>query len=109
MQVPRIEKICLSQGIGSAVSDKKMIEQASRNDKNFWAEIYHYKIKKGYSNFKLRKGMPIGVKVTLRRNRMYEFLDRLISISMPGIRDFQGINPKGFDGRVIIPLELKSR
>ena len=95
-----MKKICLSQGIGSAVSDKKMIEQASLEmTKISGQKSIITKSKKDIANFKLRKGMPIGVKVTLRRNRMYEFLDRLISISMPGIRDFQGINPKGFDGR----------
>ena len=110
MQVPRIEKICLSQGIGSAVSDKKMIEQASLEmTKISGQKSIITKSKKDIANFKLRKGMPIGVKVTLRRNRMYEFLDRLISISMPGIRDFQGINPKGFDGRGNYTVGIKEQ
>ena len=110
MQVPRIEKICLSQGIGSAVSDKKMIEQASLDmTKISGQKSIITKSKKDIANFKLRKGMPIGVKVTLRRNRMYEFLDRLISISMPGIRDFQGINPKGFDGRGNYTVGIKEQ
>ena len=110
MEVPRIEKICLSQGIGSAVSDKKMIEQASLEmTKISGQKSIITKSKKDIANFKLRKGMPIGVKVTLRRNRMYEFLDRLISISMPGIRDFQGINPKGFDGRGNYTVGIKEQ
>tara|TARA_S200000501_G_C20799212_1_gene733227 strand:+ start:379 stop:927 length:549 start_codon:yes stop_codon:yes gene_type:complete len=110
MEVPRIEKICLSQGIGSAVSDKKMIEQADLEmTKIAGQKSIITKSKKDIANFKLRKGMPIGVKVTLRRNRMYEFLDRLISISMPGIRDFQGINPKGFDGRGNYTVGIKEQ
>ena len=110
MEVPKIEKICLSQGIGSAVSDKKMVEQASLEmTKISGQKSIITKSKKDIANFKLRKGMPIGVKVTLRRNRMYEFLDRLISISMPGIRDFQGINPKGFDGRGNYTVGIKEQ
>ena len=110
MEVPRIEKICLSQGIGSAVSDKKMIEQASLEmTKISGQKSVVTKSKKDIANFKLRKGMPIGVKVTLRQDRMYEFLDRLISISMPGIRDFQGINPKGFDGRGNYTVGIKEQ
>ena len=110
MEAPRIEKICLSQGIGSAVSDKKMIEQASLEmTKISGQKSVVTKSKKDIANFKLRKGMPIGVKVTLRQDRMYEFLDRLISISMPGIRDFQGINPKGFDGRGNYTVGIKEQ
>ena len=110
MEVPRIEKICLSQGIGSAVSDKKMIEQAGLEmTKISGQKSVVTKSKKDIANFKLRKGMPIGVKVTLRQDRMYEFLDRLISISMPGIRDFQGINPKGFDGRGNYTVGIKEQ
>ena len=110
MEVPKIQKICLSQGIGSAVSDKKMIEQANLEmTKIAGQKSIITKSKKDIANFKLRKGMPIGVKVTLRRNRMYEFLDRLISISMPGIRDFQGINPKGFDGRGNYTVGIKEQ
>jgi len=110
MEVPRIEKICLSQGIGGAVSDKKMIEQADLEmTKISGQKSIITKSKKDIANFKLRKGMPIGVKVTLRGNRMYEFLDRLVSISMPGIRDFQGINPKGFDGRGNYTVGIKEQ
>ncbi|MDR1983262.1 MAG: 50S ribosomal protein L5 [Prevotellaceae bacterium] len=99
MQVPRLEKIVVNQGVGAAVADKKLIEVAQ----NELATITGQKAivlesKRDISNFKLRKGMPIGVKVTLRREKMYEFLDRLISIALPRIRDFQGIHDK-FDGR----------
>lgn len=99
MQVPRIEKIVINQGIGKAVADKKLIETAI-NELSIIAgqkAIATYS-KKDISNFKLRKGMPIGVKVTLRREKMYEFLERLISASLPRIRDFQGFNTK-FDKR----------
>ena len=110
MQVPRIKKICLSQGVGSAVSDKKMIDSAAEEmTKIAGQKTMITKSKKDVANFKLRKGMPIGVKTTLRSNRMYEFLDRLISVSMPGIRDFQGINPKGFDGRGNYTVGIKEQ
>jgi len=100
MQVPKLEKICLSRGLGDAISDKKLLE-ASVNE---FGLITGQKAvitisKKDISNFKLRKGMPIGCKVTLRKTNMYEFLDRLINIAIPRVRDFRGINPKGFDGR----------
>ena len=110
MEVPRITKICLSQGLGSVVSDKKMIEQASLEmTKIAGQKSVITKSKKDIANFKLRKGMPIGVKVTLRKNKMYEFLDRLISISIPGIRDFQGINFNGFDGRGNYTVGIKEQ
>ena len=110
MQVPRIEKICLSQGVGSAVSDKKMIDSATEEmTKIAGQKSMVTKSKKDVANFKLRKGMPIGVKATLRSDRMYEFLDRLISVSIPGIRDFQGINPKGFDGRGNYTMGIKEQ
>jgi len=95
MQVPRIEKIVISQGIGKAVADKKLIETAI-NELSLIAgqkAIATYS-KKDISNFKLRKGVPIGVRVTLRRDKMYEFLERLISAALPRIRDFQGFNTK---------------
>lgn len=99
MQVPKLEKIILNQGVGQAVADKKLIEAAQEE----LALIVGQKAVKTYSkkdisNFKLRKGMPIGVKVTLRRSKMYEFLERLICISLPRIRDFNGVSSK-FDGR----------
>jgi large subunit ribosomal protein L5 len=99
MQVPRLEKIVVNQGIGVAVADKKLIEVAQNELTTITGQkAIVMTSKKDISNFKLRKGMPIGVKVTLRREKMYEFLDRLISIALPRIRDFQGIHDK-FDGR----------
>jgi large subunit ribosomal protein L5 len=100
MQVPKITKIVLNQGMGSAVSDKRLVETAVAEMTAIAGQkAISTKSKKDVSNFKLRKGMPIGVKVTLRGEKMYEFLDRLVSISLPRIRDFKGINAKGFDGR----------
>ena len=100
MQVPKLEKICINQGVGQAVNDKKLIEIANEEMTKISGQKPIVALsKKDISNFKLRKGMPIGVKVTLRREKMYEFLDRLISVSLPGVRDFQGIHSKGFDGR----------
>jgi large subunit ribosomal protein L5 len=100
MEVPRITKICLNQGIGKAVGDKKMIDMAVTEMSSIAGQkaLATYSTK-DVSNFKLRKGMPIGCRVTLRRDRMYEFLDRLIAVSLPRTRDFQGVRPKGFDGR----------
>lgn len=100
MEVPRIEKIILSQGIGAAVADKKLID-AAVNDMSIIAgqQAVTTVSKKDISNFKLRKGMPIGAKVTLRRERMYEFLDRFINVSLPRTRDFRGVKAKGFDGK----------
>lgn len=99
MQVPKLEKIILNQGVGQAVADKKLIESAQEEMTLIAGQkaIKTYS-KKDISNFKLRKGMPIGVKVTLRGDKMYEFLERLICISLPRIRDFNGVNSK-FDGR----------
>ena len=100
MEVPKIEKIVLSQGIGEAVADKKLIDNAIKDMAAIAGQqpVATYS-KKDVSNFKLRKGMPIGVKVTLRRERMYEFLDRLIAVALPRTRDFRGVKAKGFDGR----------
>jgi large subunit ribosomal protein L5 len=100
MQVPRLVKINLSQGLGAAVADKKLVENAMNEMTTIAGQkAVTTKSKKDISNFKLRKGMPIGVKVTLRGEKMYEFLDRLISASLPRIRDFRGIKKSGFDGR----------
>lgn len=100
MQVPRLLKICINQGVGSAVSDKKLIDNAVEEMTLITGQrAVAAKSKKDISNFKLRKNVPIGVRVTLRDNKMYEFLDRLISVALPRIRDFKGINDKGFDGR----------
>ncbi|MCW3072300.1 MAG: ribosomal protein [Bacteroidetes bacterium] len=99
MEVPKLEKICVNQGIGDAVSDKKLIEGAIKEMTTITGQKAVSTIsKKDISNFKLRKGVPIGVRVTLRGDTMYEFLDRLISVALPRIRDFRGINEKGFDG-----------
>lgn len=99
MEVPRLQKIVLSQGVGGAVADKKLIEYAVEEMTAIAGQkAVTTRSKKDISNFKLRKGMPIGARVTLRSDRMYEFLDRLVSVSLPRIRDFQGIKD-GFDGR----------
>ena len=100
MQVPRLMKICLNQGIGGAVADKKLIDTGIEEMMLVAGQkAIPTKSKKDVSNFKLRRNTPIGVKVTLRGDRMYEFLDRLISVAVPRIRDFRGISDKGFDGR----------
>jgi len=100
MQIPRITKITLNMGLGEAVSDKKVIEYAVRDLEQITGQKAQVIMaKKSVANFKIREGWPNGAKVTLRRERMYEFLDRLISISIPRIRDFRGLNGKSFDGR----------
>ena len=100
MQVPVLKKICVNQGMGSAIADKKLID-VSINEMTMITgqKAVPTKSKKDISNFKLRKGMPIGVRVTLRGDKMFEFLDRLISVALPRVRDFRGINDKGFDGK----------
>jgi len=100
MQVPKISKIVLNQGVGEATSDKRLVDFAVEEMSNISGQkaVVTYS-KKDISNFKLRKGMPIGAKVTLRGIKMYEFLDRLISASLPRTRDFRGVKSKGFDGR----------
>ncbi|MFY7664652.1 MULTISPECIES: 50S ribosomal protein L5 [Flavobacterium] len=100
MQVPKLEKIVLSRGVGAAVSDKKLIEYAVDELTKITGQKAVSTIsKKDVASFKLRKGMPIGAKVTLRGERMYEFLDRLITSALPRVRDFNGIKATGFDGR----------
>lgn len=99
MQVPKLEKICINQGVGDAVSDKKIIDTAINEMTTITGQkAVATKSKKDISNFKVRKGVPLGVRVTLRGDNMYEFLDRLISVAIPRIRDFRGIPAKGFDG-----------
>jgi len=100
MQIPRILKICVNQGLGKAVADKKLIEAGVEEMTNICGQkaVECYS-KKDISNFKLRKGMPIGVRCTLRGDKMYEFLDRLISVALPRTRDFRGVKVSGFDGR----------
>lgn len=100
MQVPRLEKICLNQGVKGSVSDKKLIDDAVQEMTMISGQKAVPTLsKKDISNFKLRKAMPIGCRVTLRGQNMYEFMDRLVSISLPRVRDFKGINEKSFDGR----------
>ncbi|MCV6631349.1 MAG: 50S ribosomal protein L5 [Flavobacteriaceae bacterium] len=100
MQVPKLEKIVLSRGVGGAVADKKLIDHAINELTQITGQKAIATIsKKDVASFKLRKGMPIGAKVTLRGERMYEFLDRLITSALPRVRDFQGIKATGFDGR----------
>lgn len=99
MQVPKLVKITVNQGVGEGITDKKMVDSAAKELSLITGQhAVITKSKKDISNFKVRKGMPIGVRTTLRRARMYEFLDRLVAIAMPRIKDFQGINDKGFDG-----------
>ncbi len=100
LEIPRIEKIVLNMGVGEATQDKKRVEQAATEMELIAGQKpVITKAKKSIAQFKLREGMPIGVKVTLRRERMYEFLDRFITIALPRVRDFRGLNPKSFDGR----------
>jgi large subunit ribosomal protein L5 len=100
MEVPKLQKIVVSRGVGAAVADKKLIDQAIDELSNITGQRAVATVsKKDVAAFKLRKGMPIGAKVTLRGERMYEFLDRLITSALPRVRDFQGIRATGFDGR----------
>lgn len=110
MEVPRIEKIVLNMGVGEATQDKKKVEQAAGEMELIAGQKpVVTRAKKSIAQFKLREGMPIGCKVTLRRERMYEFLDRLVTIAMPRIRDFRGLNPKSFDGRGNYAMGLKEQ
>ena len=100
MQVPELQKISVNQGLGAAIVDKKLIDAGIEELSIITGQkAVPTKSKKDISNFKVRKGMPIGVRVTLRGERMYEFLDRLISVALPRVRDFRGINDKSFDGK----------
>jgi large subunit ribosomal protein L5 len=100
MEVPKLQKISINQGVGGATTDKKLIENAIKEMTTITGQQAVATLsKKDISNFKLRKGMPVGVRVTLRDNTMFEFLDRLVAVALPRIRDFKGINDKGFDGR----------
>jgi len=108
MRVPKLEKIVISQGLGDAVADKKIVDNAVADVSRIAGQrAVATMSKKDVSNFKLRKGMPIGTKVTLRGDKMYDFLDRFISVALPRTRDFRGINPKGFDGRGNFNLGVK--
>ncbi len=110
MQVPKITKITLNMGIGEAVADKKVVEHAvSDMTKISGQKPIVCNARKSVANFKVREGWPVGCKVSLRRERMYEFLDRLISIAIPRIRDFRGLNAKSFDGRGNYSMGIKEQ
>jgi large subunit ribosomal protein L5 len=108
MQIPRLSKVVLNMGIGESVADTKKV-QAAADDLALIAgqKPVIVKARKSIATFKLREGMPIGVKVTLRKNRMFEFIDRLITIALPRVRDFRGLSPKSFDGRGNFALGIK--
>jgi large subunit ribosomal protein L5 len=109
-EVPRLEKIVLNMGVGEATQDKKKVEAAAAEMEAISGQKpVITKAKKSIAQFKLREGMPIGAKVTLRRDRMYEFLDRLITIALPRVRDFRGLNPRSFDGRGNYAMGLKEQ
>jgi len=110
MQVPRLEKIVINMGVGEAVSDSKKIQAAAEELARITGQKpVVTKAKKSIAVYKLREGQPIGVKVTLRQDRMYEFLDRLVTIALPRVRDFRGLNGKSFDGRGNYALGLKEQ
>lgn len=110
MQVPKMEKICINKGVGAAVADKKLVDVALEEISTISGQkAVPTKSKKDISNFKLRANMPIGVRVTLRGDRMYEFMDRLMNVALPRVRDFKGISDKGFDGRGNYTLGVKEQ
>jgi len=110
MQVPKIEKICINKGVGAAVADKKIIDVAVEEISTITGQrAVSTKARKAISNFKLRENLPIGVRVTLRGERMYEFMDRLMNVALPRVRDFRGVSDKGFDGRGNYTLGVKEQ
>ena len=110
MEVPRLDKIVINMGVGEATQDKKKVDTAAQEMELIAGQKpVITKAKKSIAQFKLREGMPIGVKVTLRRERMYEFIDRLVTIALPRVRDFRGLNPKSFDGRGNYAMGLKEQ
>jgi large subunit ribosomal protein L5 len=110
LEVPRLDKIVLNMGVGEATQDKKRVEAAAADMMAIAGQKpVITRAKKSVATFKLREGMPIGCKVTLRRERMYEFLDRLVTIALPRVRDFRGLNPRSFDGRGNYALGLKEQ
>jgi large subunit ribosomal protein L5 len=110
LEVPRLEKIVINMGVGEATQDKKKVEIAAQEMELIAGQKpVITKAKKSIAQFKLREGMPIGVKVTLRRERMYESLDRLVTVALPRVRDFRGLNPKSFDGRGNYAMGLKEQ
>ena len=110
MQVPKIDKIVVNMGVGAAVQDPKLLDEAVKDLETITGQKASVRLaKKSISNFKLREGMKIGAKVTLRREHMYEFLDRLVSVALPRVRDFRGISDKSFDGRGNYTLGIKEQ
>ncbi len=110
MQVPRVTKVTLNMGVGDAIADKKVLQNAVADmEKIAGQKVVINNARKSVSNFKVREGYPIGCKVTLRHDRMYEFLDRLIAIAIPRVRDFRGFSPKSFDGRGNYSLGIKEQ
>jgi len=110
MQVPKIEKICVNKGIGAAVADKKLVDVGLEEITTITGQkAVSTRSKKDISNFKLRKDLPIGVKVTLRGEKMYEFMDRLMNVALPRVRDFKGVSDKGFDGRGNYTMGVKEQ
>ncbi|CAN5409633.1 50S ribosomal protein L5 [soil metagenome] len=110
MQVPKIEKICVNKGIGAAVADKKLVDVGLEEITTITGQkAVPTRSKKDISNFKLRKDLPIGVKVTLRGEKMYEFMDRLMNVALPRVRDFKGVSDKGFDGRGNYTMGVKEQ
>ena len=110
LEVPKLDKIVINMGVGEATQDKKKVEQAAAEmEKIAGQKPVITKAKTSIAQFKLREGMPIGAKVTLRRDRMFEFLDRLVTIALPRVRDFRGLNPKSFDGRGNYAMGLKEQ
>jgi large subunit ribosomal protein L5 len=110
MQVPKIEKICINKGIGAAVADKKLVDVGVEELTTIAGQkAVPTRSKKDISNFKLRSNQPIGAKVTLRGDRMYEFMDRLMNVALPRVRDFKGVSDKGFDGRGNYTLGVKEQ
>ena len=110
MAVPRITKVCLNQGVDGAVGDKKLVDLAVKEMTEIAGQKANATLaRKSVSNFKLRKGMPIGAKVTLRGEKMWEFVDRFVAISLPRTRDFRGVASKGFDGRGNFTLGVKEQ
>ncbi|WP_265564184.1 50S ribosomal protein L5 [Sphingomicrobium arenosum] len=110
MEVPKLEKVVINMGVGEATQDKKKVQNAAAEMELISGQKpVITKAKKSIAQFKLREGMPIGAKVTLRRERMYEFVDRLVTIALPRVRDFRGLNPKSFDGRGNYAMGLKEQ
>jgi len=110
MQIPKLDKIVVNMAVGEAKENEKVLESAAKDMTEITGQKPVYtKAKKSIANFKIREGMPIGCKVTLRGDRMYEFLDRLVSLALPRVRDFRGVNPNSFDGRGNYALGIKEQ